>query len=398
MRITEAVFSLFEQIFASGFTFLVLVVAVRMLTPEALSLYTAFFSLNQSFSFFLTGLVLIPLASSTGAKLGQQVGTSIIILCFLLICFALLAPFVMRIFSSFEGRINLTNFSVAVIFFTTQCIFETARWLSIRIRGARATLPVTIVRFLIFFGGLFLFRSEQLDGIVFALTQVVANLTATIYYLLGLGIILRTIKIQVPNRKILRHLATFGNSFGSFVVNFTAVTLIDRAWGGVGLSVFQAMRSTTNPIGLIGQLIDNHFSSNLAKNARTINYGVCYISITLAITALLVALSIPISSWVMTLVLGKGFDLWWPLFPIMLLASLSHTITRPIFVNWRINKEIWALNLYTLLLIFAITPTMIILWILDMSHVMLLVFAIQSLTCFFPLTLLGLARTSVKNT
>ena len=386
MRPRDALFSFAEQMFASSFNFFALVVAARMLVPDALSIYTAFFSLNQSFSFFLMGLILFPLASSSSADIEQQLSTSVVLLCFLLIGFTLLAPLAMSMFDSFVGRIDFINWAVAAVFFASQCIFETMRWLSIRLRGARVTLPVTVTRFVLFFGGLFLLKLEHFSGIVFALAQVAINLMAALGYGLGLKL-LRKIKLHMPDRNAVRQLAIFGNSFGSFITNFTAVTLIDRVWGGAGLLAFQAMKSATNPIGIISQLIDNHFSASTAKNDQKVKYGAHHILIALVITGFLVTLSIPIAPWAIRFALGETFIQWWPLFPSMLLASLAHTITRPIFVNWRLCGDIWALNFYTKSLIFIITPIMILFYVIEMPQLFVLVFAMQSLTCFFPLIL-----------
>ena len=102
MTLVRRSLGLGEQIFASAFTFLVLVAASRLLSPEGLSVYTAFFSLNQSFAFFLMGLVLLPLASSTGADTERQLWASLILLVLLLAGFALVAPLAMLAFDSFD--------------------------------------------------------------------------------------------------------------------------------------------------------------------------------------------------------------------------------------------------------------------------------------------------------
>jgi hypothetical protein len=374
-----------EQVVASAFTFFIFVVATRTLAPEALSLYTAFFSLNQSFSFFLMGLVLIPLASSTGAETGRQLGTSIVLLGFLLAGFALVAPLAMWIFDSFKGRNGPATWTVAVIFFASQCFYESARWLSIRLRGARATLPVTVARSVLFFGGLLLLGAERLDGTVFALTQVAANLAATLGYGFVLGVLLSKIELHLPDRNAMRHFATFGNSFANFATNFAAVTLIDRAWGGAGLAVFQAMRSATNPIGLVSQVIDNHFSANLAQTGQTFSYGARHIAAALAVMALLVGLAVPLGPWATALILGEGFGQWWPLFPMMLFASLAHAITRPVFVRLRLASDVRALNIYSLLLIFTVAPALVVLGGVGATQLMVLVFAAQPFACLLAL-------------
>ncbi len=373
-----------EQLFASAFTFFLFVVAARILAPEALSVYSAYFSLCQSFSFFLMGLVLVPVASSTGSQVDKQLGISVTMLVILLGAFALVSPLAMGLFGSFDGRIGVATWAMAVVFFTSQCLYESARWLTIRLRGARTALPVTVARFALFFGTLFWLGSGRLDGTGFALTQVAANLTATLCYGLRLGTRLRQIEPRLPDRSALRHFATFGNSTATFATNFAAVTLIDRAWGGVGLAAFQTIRSATNPIGLISQVIDNHFSADLARSERAIAFGLYRIVTALAVTSVLVALAIAIAPLATTLVLGESFGVWWPLFPVMLLASLAHAVTRPIFVNWRLADNIRALNLYSVLLICVVMPIMITLGETGQTLAMVVLFAAQPFASFLP--------------
>lgn len=385
MRFPSALLSLVEQLFSSAFTFFVFVVATRMLASEELALYAAFFSLNQSFSFFLMGLVLFPVASSTGTEVGKQLGISIVLLLVLLAAFAMIAPLVMRIFDSFDGRIDATSWTVAVMFFTSQCLYETTRWLSIRMLGASATLPLTVARFVLFFGTLLYLGSDRLDGTAFALIQVLTNLASSMGYGLRLRKLLSGIEPQLPDRSALRHVATFGNSLATFGTNFAALTLIDKAWGGAGLAAFHAMRSATNPIGLISQVIDNHFSADLARAGQRFAFGSRRVAAALAGSMALVALAVPLAPWVTALVLGERFGEWWPLFPAMLFASLAHAITRPIFVNWRLAGDSRELNLYSALLILGVLPAMLMLWWMGAMTAMVLLFAAQPMVCILLL-------------
>lgn len=387
MKVREAALSISEQLFASAFTFLVIVVAARLLATDELSLYTSYFSLNQSFSFFLMGMVLFPIASSSGADTSRQLGISVVLLGFLSVCFALVAPLAMRMFDGFEGRINLWTWSLAVVFFISHCLYESMRWLSIRLNGVRVTLPGTIARFVFFFAALFLMGSGKLDGTVFILTQVAANLIAILCYAFVLGPILHKIEICLPDRGSSRHFATLGNSCAHFATNFAAVALIDRAWGGAGLSVFQAMRSATNPIGLLSQMIDNHFSAKLAQSNRNFIFNARQFGFSVTVVLFITATAVPLGPWVTNLVLGVEFVQWWPLFPTMLFASLAHVVTRPVFGRWRIAGDVRALNFYSLLTIFGVLPTMLILGWLGASQILVLVFAAQPFVSIFVLYL-----------
>lgn len=377
--------SLSEQIFASAFTFFIFVVATRMLAQDDLSMYSAYFSLSQSFSFFLMGLVLFPVASSSGEETSKQLGISVVLLGALLGAFALVSPLAMSIFHSFDGRVDLVTWGVAVAFFTSQCLYETARWLTIRMRGARSALPITVARFILFFGTLAWLGSERLNGTGFALAQVASNVAAMLAYGVGLGGLLHAMKPKLPDRSALLHLAMFGNSIASFATNFTAVTLVDRAWSGAGLAAFQAMRSATNPIGLISQLIDNHFSAYLARSGQRISFGSRRIAAALAVTAALVAVAVPVAPHATGLILPEGFGDWWLLFPAMLFASLAHAITRPIFVNWRLAADRRSLNIYSALLVTVVMPSMVLLWWVGATFAMVVLFAAQPIVSFLPL-------------
>lgn len=398
MKVPRAFLSLGEQIFASAFTFFIFIVATRTLAPEDLAIYSAYFSLSQSFTFFLMGLVLLPVASSTGTDTSKQLGISLVLLVTLVGTFALVSPLAMRIFESFDKHADFATWVLAVAFFASQCFYESARWLTIRMRGVGMALPVTIARFLLFFSTIYWLSSGHLGGTGFTLIQVIVNLAAALGYALRLGSLLSTVKPCLPDRNAMRHLATFGNSFASFVTNFAAVVLIDRAWGGAGLAAFQAMRSATNPIGMISQVIDNHFSADLARSGRSISFGPQRVVTIMAAITFLTILAVPLAPEATELLLADGFVQWWPLFPLMLFASLAHAVTRPIFVNWRLAGDTRALHTYSALLLGVILPAMIALWAVGSPFAMVAIFAAQPFVSLLSLTLNRYAYRKIRGT
>ena len=396
MRFSGPFFSLLEQLTASAFTFLLFLVASRLLPSAELSLYTAYFSLSQSFSFFLMGLVLLPIATSHGSEVNRQLGISIFLLLMLLCAFALMSPLLMRLFGSFDGRISKLTVLLGIAFFATQCLYETARWLTIRLLGASFAVPITVIRVVLFFGAVGGLGAQHLDGFVFTLIQVIVNLIATVGYGLRLRPFFKGLAVTLPDRSALRHLSTFGNSLSSFVANLTVVTLIDRAWGGSGLSAFQVMRSATNPIGLIGQIVDNHYSAYLSRVNRKIAYSRLAVAISFALCVLIILVSFLIAPWATAKLLPMNFESWWLLFPIMLFASLAHVITRPVFVNWRLGRNTTALNLYSLTLVFVVVPGMVILWSIGEAFAMVTLFAAQPLASYLVLMYGPVERSKIK--
>jgi len=379
MTLVRRSLGLGEQIFASAFTFLVLVAASRLLSPEGLSVYTAFFSLNQSFAFFLMGLVLLPLASSTGADTERQLWASLILLVLLLAGFALVAPLAMLAFDSFDPSRWRANWALSLVFFCAHCLFETARWLSIRLRGARPVFAVTAARLLLFFGGLFLLGLNGLKGAEFVLLHSSVNGLAVLGYLLVLRPSWRRLRPDFSHFKSPRHFAIFGNSLANFATNLTVVALLERAWGGAGLAAFQALRSATNPVGLISQFIDNHFTASLARNPQKLAFGAGLITLALSSAALLLVLSLLLAPMLTAWLLGADFVQWWPVLPLMLFASLAHAMTRPVFVQWRLAGDVRMLNAYSCLVLLGVAPVIAVLGGLTTVYAMLLIFAAQPL-------------------
>lgn len=380
MRLPSVALSLGEQVFASGFTFCLFLAAARVLEQPALELYTALFSLNQAFSFFLFGLVLLPVASSTGEDAGKQLGTSIILLGGLLLAFALICPLAMRFFSTLDGRITLQLWLIELGFFASQCIYEAARWLSIRLKGARAALVVTMTRFMLFFSGIMLTGAGQLDAISFVLVQVAVNVVAMIGFSLSLRKAFQVVRLELPNRHVIHNFANLGTSVANFMTNFATTALVDRGLGGAGLAAFQALRSATNPIGLLSQVIDNHLSADLARSGRSFTYIGRAMWLALAGSAVLVLLAMLLGPQLVRLFFGEAFVGHWILLPLLLIASLTHALTRPIFVNWRLAGNVRALNIYSLLLIVVMLPMLVLLGWAGLTLAMITLFALLPAT------------------
>lgn len=380
MKLPKMALSLGEQIFASGFTFCLFLVAVRLLDQTSLELYTALFSLNQSLSFFLFGLVLLPMASSTGENSGKQLGISIILLGVLIFGFAIVSPLLMRLFASFEGQITAQLWFLSLGFFASQCMYEATRWLSIRLKGVRDAFVVTLTRFVIFFVGILLIGAEHLDAMSFVIAQIAVNAIAMIGFVFTIRTVFHEIHFVLPDRTAIHHLSNFGTAVANFLTNFATVVLVDRGFGGAGLAAFQALRSATNPIGMLSQVIDNHHSADLARSGRSftgMDYVMRYVLIGSAVLLLMATLLGPL---IVDLLFGDDFAKYWVLLPLLLMASLAHALTRPIFVNWRLAGDTEALNLYSQLLIVAVLPALVLLGWTGWTLVMIALFALLPVT------------------
>ncbi|MCH4565437.1 hypothetical protein MKP05_20260 [Halomonas sp. EGI 63088] len=380
MRSKTVLLSLGEQIFASGFTFFLFLVAVRQLDQTALEIYTGLFSLNQSFSFFLFGLVLLPMASSAGEDAGKHLGVSIVLLVILLLVFALASPLAMNFFTSFEGRITPQLWLLALGFFASQCAYEAARWLTIRLKGSRSACPVTMTRFALFFSGMFLIGAEQLDATNFTLMQIVVNAMAVIGFTFAMRDALHEVHPSLPDRSAIRHLANLGTAVANFATNFATVILVDRGLGEAGLAAFQGLRSATNPIGLISQVIDNHFSAELARSGRSFTETDRIKRVALTGSAILLTLATLLGPQIVNLLFGDRFAEYWVLLPLLLMASLSHALTRPIFVKWRLADGIHALNMYSFVQITVVLPILAGLGWAGWTYAMVAFFALLPVT------------------
>lgn len=374
--------SLAEQIFASGFTFFLFIAASRLLEGGELGFYTALFSLNQSFSFFLFGLVLLPVSSSAGENASNQLGISLMLLLGLFIVFSLVAPLAMHAFDSFEGLINVELWGLAVVFFVTQCSYETARWLCIRLRGVQSALMITLLRFALFFVTILGLDTGWLDAHRFALIQIGTNVLSAIGFGFMIGKRMGDFHFMLPNRQALQHMATFGNSVASFLTNFTVVALVDRGLGSVGLAAFQAVRSATNPIGLISQVLDNHFTAELSRTGRRLEYKTRERRIAFTVSVLLMSGATLFAPQITTLLFAGTFDEYWQLVPLLLMASLAHALTRPIFISWRISGNIQALNLYSLALVVVAFPLLFVTGFTGLNYTMIGLFACMPVAAF----------------
>lgn len=375
MRNSLALISLAEQIFASGFTFFLFVAAPRLLTGADLGLYTAIFSLNQSFAVFLFGLVLLPMSSAAGEDAGRQLGVSLVLLMVLMAVFAAVAPLAMAAFASFDGEMTAGLWVLVVAFFAAQCGYESARWLCIRLRGARPALAITSLRLVLFFGALVGMGVDNLDATRFALAQIGTNLLAALGYRLVIGHEVGAVQLVLPTQFALKHLATFGNSVGSFLTSFAVAALVDRGLGGGGLAAFQAVRSATNPIGLISQVLDNHFSAELTRAGRRLELKAKGMKAALIGAGLLMGGATAFGPQITAMLFAGKFDAYWLLLPILLFASLAHALTRPIFVGWRIDGDTRALNLYSAALIVVAFPLLLLTGLMGLTYTMTCLFA-----------------------
>lgn len=376
MRLPRFALSLGEQALASGFTFCLFLAAARFLDQPGLELYTALFSLNQSFSFFLFGLVLLPMASSTGKDAGKQLGISIVLLGSLLLVFALTSPLAMRFFSSFEGRITPQIWFLSLGFFVSQCMYEATRWLTIRLSGARTALAVTVTRFVLFFAGILMIGAGRLDTLSLVLAQVAVNVVAMIGFAFGLRNVFHEVHLALPDRHAIKHFANMGTAVANFVTNFATLALVDRGLGSAALAAFQALRSATNPIGLLSQVIDNHLSADLARSGRSFIGMARAMRYALIGSAVLLLLATLLGSQIVHLLFGDELAQHWILLPLLLMASLAHALTRPVFVNWRLAGDTRALNLYSLLLIGVVLPALTLLGWAGWTLAMITLFAL----------------------
>lgn len=388
MKRSTVILSLTEQLFTSGFTFFLLIAATRMLTNEELGLYSALLSLNQNFSFFLFGLVLLPVSSASGDAYAKQLGISIALLLCLIIFYAIVSPLAMHFFVSFEEHYGFKLWILSVVFFATHSSYESSRWLIIRIKGNKPALCITLLRFTLFFTSIFTLDSEILDSFSFTMTQIVANITGLFCNIAILRNNAEQLHLSLPDRSALKHMATFGNATATFLTNFTIATLVDRGLGAGGLAVFQTIRSATNPIGMISQVLDNHFSSELARSGKRLINTAKTMRYALISSALLMIVATLLAKMIISLLFAGQFLEHWALVPLMLLASLTHALTRPLFIDWRISGNTRALNIYSILLIIGVLPLMIITALTGFNYAMIIIFVLQPLAA----TLLELQR------
>lgn len=357
MRLPRVALPLAEQVLTSAFTFCLFFVAARYLDGEGLDLYAELFSLYQSFAFFLFGLVLLPVASSTGEEAPRELGMSVVLLGMLLAVFAVSSPFLMAMFDTSGLGMGPRIWGLALAFFVAQSLFETIRWLTIRLRGSGASLAVTAARFTLFFA-CFALAGGEMSGTTFVLLHVLSNLIAVVSMAFLVRRDLGQIELALPDRKAVRHAANLGNAVAFFVTNLVVVMLVDRGLGSVGLAAFQAIRSAMNPIGLLSQVIDNHLSAALARTNSSLRVSRTLIQAGTALAALLTLAVVAFAEPILRLLFGSAFQGYAVLVPILFTASLTHAATRPVFVNWRLAGDTRRMNGYSLFLILFGVPSL----------------------------------------
>jgi len=380
MKLPKVGYSLAEQAFASGFTFLLFVAAARLLSQSALERYTALFTLNQCLSFFLFGLVLLPMASATGETAGKQLGISIVMLGGLVLSFAVVSPLMMHYFRSLREIFTFELWVLSLTFFASQCLYESARWLTIRLRSVRAALAVTSTRFALFFTGIALVGSEHLDAANFVITQILVNSAAMIGFTFALRGVAEEVRLALPDRSAIGHFSNFGTALANFLTNLTTVAFVDHGLGPAGLAAFQSLRSATNPIGVLSQVIDNHFSAYLARTGSGFEGRDHIVRYALGAAAVLVILAFSFGQQIVRLFFGEVLVGNWVLLPLLLMAALAHALTRPVFVTWRLEGNTRALNRYSLLLIVAALPALVLLGWAGSTLTMITLFALLPAT------------------
>lgn len=370
-----------EQFFASGFTFFLFLAAARLMVAHDHDIFAALFSLNQSFTFFLFGLVLHPVASSTSKNTSGQLGIAMSLLVGLVLLFALTSPLMMRFFSSLSGSEGFWLWALGVTYFVSHSFFETARWIAIRLRGAQSALAISVLRFSLFCGAVlvcYLFE-WRLSAVHFILTLAFFNIVAVVGYAFILRRSLVYLRPVFPDRRALRNIAALGNSFASFCTNLAVVTLIDRGLVG-GLSAFQAIRSATNPLGMIGQVIDNHYSAHFARSQRAPTWSSRWFYVAIAFSIFVVGVAALWGEQIADLLFAGRYSEYWVLLPLLVVASVAHTLTRPLFVKWRIHVELAKQNRYSLLLLFLGLPLLLLTGLAGYTYAMVSVFALLPVT------------------
>lgn len=374
-----SVMAVTEQVFASAFTFCLFWSVVRVLSPEELGLYSAYFSLNQSFALFLFGLVLLPMASASGPSWHKEVGIAVVLLVVLLVVFAAAAPFVMCCLSSFDGKVNGATWALAVGFFGAQCLYDASRWLGIRLRGVAAIVPVTVARFIVVICSLWWMYERAPHAQEVMLLQTAVNAGSFLCLaVLQLGC-WKSIRLAWPGKLARKHMSTFGNAASLFLNNLAVVAMMDRGMGADGLAAFQSVRSATNPVGMISQVLDNHYSADLARAGREAGSSRRAIQVATAIAMCCMCVAVVFGRPIMAALFGEELVGHWPFVPLLLLASILHALTRPIFVKWRLAGDSGALNRYSLILLGVALPAIVVLGSLGWTMVMVGVYSVLPL-------------------
>lgn len=376
----EIKYSFLEQFMTSLFTFLSLYIATKYLSIQSLGFFTSAFSINQSLSFILFGLILLPLSSSKNLK---YINTSFVYLIFLNIFFIFFCPLALYFFDAFkylENKFLLLFF--LNIYFVSYTFFEYLRWLSIKLNGPKKTFIISLFRFSLFIFLVFWNDLEFTSGKKYVNTIILVNFLS-IFLLFYHISDLKYFKIKFKNifySKI--HFSILGNSVTSFICNFFTIVLLNNLSGSLAISAYQTIKSITNPIGMVGQIIDNHLASYISnlKNFNTVNNFKIFLIIG---TFFIIILSIIFGKKLESLIFNNIYDDFWYFIPLLVIGSLSHTLTRPIFVDWRVNMKNKLINFYSLFTLLMIIPTISIFYYLENIFLIILISSIYPLISFF---------------
>ena len=370
--------SLIEQVITSAFTFMVLVGVVRILDGPELAVFSSIWGINQSFMFFIFGMVLQPISSASGVDTPKQLGYSLIFLAVILVGYLLISPIAFYGFSALSNLINIKLWLLAFLFFSSQSLFECLRWLSIRNTGSSSIVAMTMTRFTVFLILLIVLTGKDISAIMFITSLFAINAMSILFMLFSLYKASILITFTKFDRGVLRNVTNLGIAAGNFLNYVTTILVVETGLGGYGLAAFQAIRSITNPIGLISQIIDNHITARYASLKKNIVVNINIKIIFLVVATSLMIISIAYGKLITVTILGSEFASFWKYFPILLLSSFVHLLSRPYIANWRVSSDISAMKQYSFILI-AITPLLIVLGLLGYVWLTVLAFALAPL-------------------
>jgi hypothetical protein len=376
MKLRAMARPLAEQAVASGFNFCLFLAVVRLLSGPDLAAYTAFYSINQSFVFFLFGFVLLPVASASGVDTSRQIGVSLTFLGALIVVFASIAPLAIGFFSALERLGALEAWLLAIVFFSSQCFFETGRWLTIRMLGSRSAFTVSVLRFAGFFAAVLALGGGRLDVWTFTIIHAGVNFIGAAMLASRLRGVLGGMRFALPDRTARRNLAIFGNTAAAFVTNLTVVALVDRGLGSTGLTAFQALRSASNIVGVISQVLDNHYSASLARRGETIRWVSQAKALVAAVLVVTLVVSVLVREEITGVLFGQEIAAYAALLPLLVLASFIHMLTRPFFIDWRLRGDTRILNFYSLVIVLGGLPAIALLGLMQITYPMVFLSAI----------------------
>ena len=383
MRTRSLISTVTEQASASLLTFLGFFVAARFLPAAEVAIYSAAFSLNQSYAFFLFGWVLLPVSSASGEDADKQIGVSVTLLALLVLAFMGTVHLFAPLFSAFGDGVPSSVELWLYLFFGTQCLHESSRWICIRKVGVRAALWGTTGRLLVFVLLAFSMLGTIADWPVVACSlmkfHVIANTFAVCAYAFALRREIGSVRPRWLDRRAFKHAAIGGNSAASSALNFATLSMVDRGLGGGGLAAYQAIKSLVNPIGVIGQIFDNHVAARWARGGSQVHWSARFVITAAALSIALVVLTVFFAKWLLGSIYGGEMVGYWLLLPILAAGSLAHVGTRPLLIRWRVEGDTVALNRFTLLCVMAGLPLLLGLGALDLPYAVVVVSALTPL-------------------